>query len=140
MAILDGMVNKAEHKIILTIKFCNSPIFLFAFVCFIVIVSLPPHHQLQPYHCKGQEFNQQALLREEHLEADAGHDWDLLIVFLFRVMTDGHHYCSLWWWTGEHGVGVEVGQFRFKFKFQGTKHCISINVLNVLLVFPDLVQ
>eukprot|EP00092_Neocalanus_flemingeri_P026627 GFUD01028861.1.p1 GENE.GFUD01028861.1~~GFUD01028861.1.p1 ORF type:complete len:420 (-),score=137.67 GFUD01028861.1:132-1391(-) len=40
MAILDGIINKAEHRMITFLKFCNFPLFLAEFVCFIMIVNL----------------------------------------------------------------------------------------------------
>ena len=85
MAILDGIVNKAEHKIILVLKFCNLPLFLFEFVCFIAIVSLVTINY------DHITFEDKSSTNEHFCERGT---WKLMlamtgiysIVFLFRVM------------------------------------------------------
>ena len=37
---IDGIINKAEHRIILLLRFIIFPLFLIEFVCFIAITSL----------------------------------------------------------------------------------------------------
>ena len=85
MAILDGIVNKAEHKIILILKFCNFPLFLFEFVCFIAIVSLVTINY------DHITFEDKSSSNKHYCERGT---WKLMlamtgiysIVFLFRVM------------------------------------------------------
>ena len=77
------MINHAELKIILVLKFCNFPLFLFEFVCFIAIVSLVTINY------DHITFEDKSSANEHYCERGT---WKLAltgiysIVFLFRVM------------------------------------------------------
>jgi len=85
MAILDGIINKAEHRIILFLKFCNFPLFLFEFLCFIMIASLVI------VHVGSITFDESSPNKYHYCEKGT---WTLMLavigiysmVFLFRVM------------------------------------------------------
>jgi len=85
MAIIDGIINKAEHRIIMLLKFINFPLFLFEFLCFIMIGSLVITN------ASYITFDENSPSKEYYCEEGT---WTLMVamnvmysmVFLFRVV------------------------------------------------------
>ena len=96
------MINHAELKIILVLKFCNFPLFLFEFVCLIAIVS--------PVTINYDHitFEDKSSSNKHYCERGT---WKLIlamtgiysIVFLFRVMVIIAALCS----GGQESMEVE---------------------------------
>jgi len=102
MAILDGIINKAEHRIILFLQFCNFLLFRFEFLCFIMIVSLVIAN------AGSITFDDSSPNKDHYCERGT---WTLMlavngiysVVFLFRVTV----IIAAIWGGGEAGRELE---------------------------------